>query len=190
MLGLYGGGVVKWLMLGLYEERSSTINFINEKCLYGVTVNVDQKLAKASPISKDHPDHQTLPRLSGWLAVKFSVWRQNNLTLLLIIAVMNAELPPFKNWEHNSESTLKIDRVITPLTTFLIDTVRISRTDGVNIRSIHPMSVNGNSKTSVAITRTHSCTENVRFQPRWSCPLSTLTPRLEPNSHFQFVIPT
>ena len=28
---------------------------------------------------------------------------------------MNAELPPFKNGEHNSESTSTIDRVITPL---------------------------------------------------------------------------
>jgi len=29
---------------------------------------------------------------------------------------MNAELPPFKNGEHNSESTSTIDGVITPLT--------------------------------------------------------------------------
>ena len=28
---------------------------------------------------------------------------------------MNAELPPFKSKEHNSESTSTIDRVITPL---------------------------------------------------------------------------
>jgi len=28
---------------------------------------------------------------------------------------MNAELPPFKNGEHNSESASTIDRVITPL---------------------------------------------------------------------------
>jgi len=28
---------------------------------------------------------------------------------------MNAELPPFKNVEHNSESASTIDRVITPL---------------------------------------------------------------------------
>jgi len=33
----------------------------------------------------------------------------------LAIAVMNAELPLFKNGEHNSESTSTIDRVITPL---------------------------------------------------------------------------
>ena len=31
-----------------------------------------------------------------------------------MFAVMNAELPPFKNGEHNSESTSTIDRVITP----------------------------------------------------------------------------
>ena len=36
----------------------------------------------------------------------------------LAIAVMNAELPPFKNGEHNSESTSTIDRVITPLNNF------------------------------------------------------------------------
>jgi len=36
----------------------------------------------------------------------------------LAIGAMNAELPPFKNGEHNSESTLTIDRVITPLTLF------------------------------------------------------------------------
>ena len=35
---------------------------------------------------------------------------------LLAIAAMNAELPPFKNREYNSESTSTIDRVITPLT--------------------------------------------------------------------------
>jgi len=29
---------------------------------------------------------------------------------------MNAELPPFKNGEHNSESASTIDLVITPLT--------------------------------------------------------------------------
>jgi len=29
---------------------------------------------------------------------------------------MNAELPPFKNGEHNSESASTVDRVITPLT--------------------------------------------------------------------------
>ena len=29
---------------------------------------------------------------------------------------MNAELPPFKNGEHNSESASTIDHVITPLT--------------------------------------------------------------------------
>jgi len=28
---------------------------------------------------------------------------------------MNAELPPFKNGEHNSESASILDRVITPL---------------------------------------------------------------------------
>jgi len=28
---------------------------------------------------------------------------------------MNAELPPFKNGEHNSEKATTIDRVITPL---------------------------------------------------------------------------
>ena len=28
---------------------------------------------------------------------------------------MNAEMPPFKNGEHNSESASTIDRVITPL---------------------------------------------------------------------------
>jgi len=32
---------------------------------------------------------------------------------------MNKELPPFKNGEHNSESTSTIDRVITPLMNFL-----------------------------------------------------------------------
>ena len=31
------------------------------------------------------------------------------------IAAMNAELPPFKNREHNSESAPTIDCVITPL---------------------------------------------------------------------------
>jgi len=34
---------------------------------------------------------------------------------------MNAELPPFKNWEHNSENASTIDLVITPL----IETSRI-----------------------------------------------------------------
>jgi len=34
----------------------------------------------------------------------------------LVIVVMNAELPLFKNREHNSESVSTIDRVITPLT--------------------------------------------------------------------------
>jgi len=33
----------------------------------------------------------------------------------LAIAAMNAELPPFKNGEHNPESASTIDRVITPL---------------------------------------------------------------------------
>jgi len=32
---------------------------------------------------------------------------------------MNAELPPFKNGEHNSQSVLTIDRVITPLSSSL-----------------------------------------------------------------------
>jgi len=32
---------------------------------------------------------------------------------------MNAELPPFKNGEHNSEKESTIDRVIIPLTTEL-----------------------------------------------------------------------
>jgi len=31
---------------------------------------------------------------------------------------MSAELPPFKNWEHNYESTSTIDRLITPLIDF------------------------------------------------------------------------
>ena len=34
----------------------------------------------------------------------------------LAIVVMSAELPPFKNGEHDSESTSTIDRVITSLT--------------------------------------------------------------------------
>jgi len=33
----------------------------------------------------------------------------------LTIAAMNAELPPFKNGEHNSESASTLDRDITPL---------------------------------------------------------------------------
>ena len=33
----------------------------------------------------------------------------------LAIIAMNAELPLFKNGEHNSESASTIDRVITPL---------------------------------------------------------------------------
>ena len=36
----------------------------------------------------------------------------------LCIAAMNAELPPFKNGDHNSESAFIIDRVITPLIIF------------------------------------------------------------------------
>ena len=36
----------------------------------------------------------------------------------LAIAAMNAELPPFKNGEHNSKSVSTIDRVITPLRRF------------------------------------------------------------------------
>ena len=33
------------------------------------------------------------------------------------MAATNAELPPFNNGEHNSESTPTINRVITPLNT-------------------------------------------------------------------------
>ena len=35
----------------------------------------------------------------------------------LATAAVNAELPPFKNGEHNSENASIIDRVITPLRT-------------------------------------------------------------------------
>jgi len=33
---------------------------------------------------------------------------------------MNAQLPPFKNGEHNSESAYTVDRDITPLNIFLM----------------------------------------------------------------------
>jgi len=41
---------------------------------------------------------------------------------------MNAELPPFKNGEHNSESASTIDRVTGPLK------LRIYATDGTNYK--------------------------------------------------------
>jgi len=39
----------------------------------------------------------------------------------LVIAAMNAELPPFKNGEHNFESASILDLDITPLMIILYD---------------------------------------------------------------------
>ena len=41
----------------------------------------------------------------------------------LAIAVRNAELPPFKNGEHNSENASTIDHVIAPLRRWLNDSL-------------------------------------------------------------------
>ena len=46
---------------------------------------------------------------------------------------MNAELPPFKNGEHNSECASTIDRVITPLsaiTTVILKYVSLLQIEG------------------------------------------------------------
>ena len=47
----------------------------------------------------------------GYSSDRYSVCGKRPLAL----AAMNAELPPFKNEEHNSESASTIDHVITPL---------------------------------------------------------------------------
>ena len=58
---------------------------------------------------------------------RYSVCGKRSLT----IAVMNVELPPFKNGEHNSGSMSTIDRVITPLNSASaqIQTVTIAEAD-------------------------------------------------------------